>query len=178
LFIGLADEMADVLVRDSIDCVVGDGAEGYNPTHDICRLLVNTAVTIAQQIRGTEIANFAFPLVARPDLAGEHLDGWTLCIELDDAALERKMRAARAYAELTDEVAAALTAWGVDAFRKEYLRSVDARHKHEPGGIPPFYEQYGEQKVASGTYDSVIRYSSHVRPLADALRHHAEQRVR
>jgi hypothetical protein len=175
LFIGLVDEMADVLVRDRIDCVVGDGAEGYNPTHDICRLLVNTAVTIAQQIRGTEIANLAFPLVARPDLAEP--DPGLLCIELDDEALERKLRAARAYTELADEVTAALTAWGAEAFRKEYLRFVDARDPLEPVETP-YYERHGEQRVASGVYECVIRYHTHVKPLANALDGHARHRVR
>jgi hypothetical protein len=177
LFIGLVDEMADVLVRDRIDCVVGDGAEGYNPTHDICRLLVNTAVTIAQQIRGTEIANLAFPLVARPDLAEPDPVGRMLCIELDDEALERKLRAARAYTELADEVTAALTAWGAEAFRKEYLRFVDARDPLEPVETP-YYERHGEQRVASGVYERVIRYHTHVKPLANALDGHARHRVR
>jgi len=178
LFIGLVDEMADVLVRDRIDCVVADGAEGYNPTHDICRLLVNTAVTIAQQIRGTEIANLAFPLVARPDLAEPDPAGRMLCIELDDEALERKLRAARAYSELADEVTAALTAWGAEAFRKEYLRFVDARDPLEPVETPPYYERHGEQRVASGVYERVIRYHTHVKPLANALDGHARHRVR
>jgi len=178
LFIGLVEEMADVLVRDRVDCVVGDGAEGYNPTHDICRLLVNTAVTIAQQIRGSELANFAFPLVARPDPPEADPDGRTLCIELDDDALERKLRAARAYAELADEVTAALAAWGAEAFRKEYLRFVDARDTLEPGDTLPYYERYGEQRVASGVYDRVIRYHTHVKPIADALGDHTRHRIR
>ena len=122
------------------------------------------------------LANLAFPLVARPDLADVRLDERTLCIELDDEALERKLRTAQAYAELADEVTAALTAWGADAFRREYLQLVDAADQLETGDAPPFYEQFGEERVASGVYDRVIRYRTHVKPLADALRQHAADR--
>lgn len=172
LFIGLAEEMADLFVRDRIECVVGDATEGFNPTHDICRMLINTAVSIAEDVRGTVIGNFSFPLVASPDLAKSPLDGRTVCFELDDAALGRKLRAADAYVELAREVAAALKAWGTDAFRKECLRRVDTRETHEPLELPPFYERYGEERVASGAYQQVVRYNSHMRPLADALSHH------
>src|SRR6185295_3700770 len=40
-FIGLSEEIAEDLHRQRIDYVVGDSAEGYSPTHDACRLLVD-----------------------------------------------------------------------------------------------------------------------------------------
>jgi hypothetical protein len=168
LFCGLADEIADVLVRDRIECVVGDRAEGYNPTHDMCRFLINAAVTIARQRCRTDIANFAFPLVARPDDGSLHARR-TACIELDAGALQRKLQAAHAYAELADEVAEALKVYGADAFRKEWLLVVEARDTSEPAEVQPFYEQHGERRVAAGVYQNVIRYHTHVRPLANAL---------
>ena len=36
---------------------------------------------------------------------------------------------------------------------------------------PPYYERYGEQQVAAGHYDRVIRYRAHIQPLVDALWH-------
>src|SRR5262245_32314848 len=47
LFVGLADELAESFVKESIDHVVGDASEGYSPAHDICRLLINAGVEIA-----------------------------------------------------------------------------------------------------------------------------------
>jgi hypothetical protein len=37
----------------------------------------------------------------------------------------------------------------------------------------PYYETWGEQRVAQGKYESVIRYEEHVRPIMDAMREHA-----
>ena len=34
----------------------------------------------------------------------------------------------------------------------------------------PFYETYGEQKVAGGRYQSVIRFHKHVLPIVNHLR--------
>src|SRR4051812_25730448 len=39
LFINLAEELAEALVREEIEYVVGDAAEGYSSAHDICRFL-------------------------------------------------------------------------------------------------------------------------------------------
>jgi hypothetical protein len=39
----------------------------------------------------------------------------------------------------------------------------------------PFYEPRGEREVAAGHFDRVIRYREHLRPLACALREHAER---
>jgi hypothetical protein len=36
---------------------------------------------------------------------------------------------------------------------------------------PPYYERYGEQQVAAGHYDRVIRYRAHIQPLMQALWH-------
>src|SRR5438045_2417004 len=44
LFIDLAEELAAALLSDQIDYVVGDAQEGYNPAHDLCRLIINAAI--------------------------------------------------------------------------------------------------------------------------------------
>jgi hypothetical protein len=89
---------------------------------------------------------------------------------LDDEAFQRKIRAAYGYHELAGEVYEALEGAAVDGFRVERLRAADAdvdvRNWSEN---PPFYEQYGEKQVAAGHYDRVLRYSEHIKPLADAL---------
>jgi hypothetical protein len=38
-----------------------------------------------------------------------------------------------------------------------------------PASWVPHYEQIGEQRVATGRYSSVLRFSAHVRPVMAAL---------
>lgn len=156
VFTALARELAAALA--DVDYVVGDAAEGYNPAHDLCRLVVDAAVALAQR----PILSFDFPLVGPPDrqLAGR------VRLVLDDAAFARKLDAACAYDGLGGEVAQALSESGHDAFR------VEALDPSVPGGEwaePPYYERYGEQQVARGAYARVLRYQDHVRPIAEAL---------
>src|SRR2546429_9031484 len=47
VFIRLAKELAEAFIAQCIDYVAGDAAEGFSPTHDVCRLIINAAVKIA-----------------------------------------------------------------------------------------------------------------------------------
>jgi hypothetical protein len=143
--------------------VAGDAAEGFNPTHDVARLLAN-AVAARLRRAGRSIASLAFPLDAAP---GEGTGEPVVRLSLDGPAFERKMAAARAYPGLCGEVERAVSRYGEDAFRVETLRRAD------PGfdlaaihGPAPLYERFGEQRKAEGVYPDVIRYLAHVRPLA------------
>ena len=64
--IDIARTLASLLTREGSAWVAGDAAEGYNPTHDVCRLVINAAVAIAAR-RGVSIPNLEFPLDAPPD---------------------------------------------------------------------------------------------------------------
>lgn len=170
LFIGLARELSDALVAERIDFVAGDASEGYNPMHDVCRLVINAAVAVAEREREQRIANFEFSLFRPPGACHEppHADRvWRL---LDEAALARKMTAAKGYAQLTGEVSAALERTSMDAFRVECLCPVDGSADDYRCKEPPFYEQYGEKQVSAGYYDRVLRYNDHIAPLAAALK--------
>jgi hypothetical protein len=169
-FLDLATEIARVIVRDDIATVVGDEREGYNPAHDVCRLVIDAAVGIARDGNAGPLDNYAFPLMGAPDLTGGPHNACLSRFELDDRALERKLAAARDYVGMADEVEHALAAWGAGAFRTETFRRVDPDEGHQPSFEPPYYERYGEKRVSHGAYDEVIRYQDHVKPLADALR--------
>ena len=159
--------LASLLVREGAVAVAGDAAEGFNPTHDVCRLIVNAAVSIAAA-SGRDIANLDFPLDAAPDEGADETCDWTLV--LDDACLERKAAAARRYTELDADVGSALQRYGLEAFRTEVLRPVryglDLRGRI---GEPPFYETHGARRVGEGAYDEVLRFAAHVRPFVRAL---------
>ncbi|HEX8130260.1 MAG TPA: hypothetical protein VF527_14245 [Pyrinomonadaceae bacterium] len=200
LFTRLADELADALIRENITCVAGDAVEGYNPAHDVCRLIVNAAVALASRTLNERIANFEFTLVGRPDECREDERASALWLHLDDAAFTRKLTAAQNYPELAAEVEAALSGAASvglrahpdlaassgfnkgavadssasgETFRVECLRP--AREFGQGFEVTPFYEQYGERQVAAGYYTRVLRYREHMLPLAEALRSHIER---
>ncbi|HJQ84905.1 MAG TPA: hypothetical protein VKA21_12560 [Candidatus Binatia bacterium] len=174
LFLALAEELAAAFARDGVDAVAGDAVEGYNPAHDVCRLLIEAAIDIARTATGREIASFDFALAGAPDACADELRSRALRLDLDADAFARKHAAARRYAELADEVDVALDTNGAAAFRVELLRPVD-RHaaRHALAGASPAYERHGERRVAAGHYRRVLRYRDHVAPLAAALREHA-----
>jgi hypothetical protein len=170
LFVSMATELADAIVAAGADVVACDAIEGYNPSHDVCRLVAGAAIACASRQRGRPIAAYDFPLVGRPDACPDHLRPAVLRHELDAAALARKLDAADRYPELRDEVKTALDTCGVDAFRIECLRP------HEENGLDafeveaPFYERHGRRRVAEGVYRDVLTLRDHVRPIAEALR--------
>jgi hypothetical protein len=168
LFVGLVEELAAAIVHHHVTVVVGDDAEGYNPTHDVCRMIIDAAVALARVPLREPIANLAFMLMDRPGLVGRGHAARSQVV-LDDAALERKIAAALRYPEMAGEVAQARKTWGDEAFRVEAFRRVSDGELWAPEDAPPFYEQYGRQQVRAGKYAEVIRYDQHIRPLADAL---------
>jgi hypothetical protein len=171
-FIGLAEELAAALVREGTTLVVGDAIEGFNPSHDVCRYVINAAVRLASTPQ-RRIATCAFALDGAPDVTPDPAAGEARRFRLDDATLDRKLHAAHTYAELRAEVDHALERFGKEPFRSECLWPVDLA---DPYGwdttAVPFYEVHGARRVAKGTYDRVLTFRDHVQPLADALWSH------
>jgi hypothetical protein len=98
----------------------------------------------------------------------------TVPAHFDDAGLERKLRAAHAYAELRFEVERTLERFGSEPLRTERLWPIDLAERY--GWDPdrtPFYESYGAERVANGAYREVVTFRDHVKPLADALWSHS-----
>lgn len=166
LFVSLAGEIADVLQREGIRTVVGDAVEGFNPGHDLCRLVLNAALLQLEHQDGRRIANMEFLLEGTPngDAAG------ALRLALDDAAWQRKLDAGRAYPEMAAEIDRSLAIHGGASFRTECFRPV--RYGLDIAAMiehPCFYERHGEKRVAEGFYSKVIRFREHIAPIAEAL---------
>jgi hypothetical protein len=174
LFCGLARELCEAFVAEQIDYVAGDASEGYNPTHDVCRLVINAAVTLARRLRGHRLGNLEFSLVSQSSVCHDlpHADG--ICRRLDDCAFARKMAAANGYAELAGEVEAARERTSTAALKVECLRPVGQGSSGRACDHPPFYETYGAKQVAAGHYHKVIRYHADMVPLAQALSRYAD----
>ncbi|HEY0431282.1 MAG TPA: hypothetical protein VGC61_05670, partial [Pyrinomonadaceae bacterium] len=108
-FVGLAEELAEDLHRHRIDYVVGDAAEGYSPTHDACRLLVDVAVELVARRHNHRIANFDFAVVGLSDESEPSPNGDAIWLQLSDEEFSRKVAAARDYSgQMAVEVDAAL----------------------------------------------------------------------
>ena len=159
LFGDLSRELAEALARDRVAVVAGDAAEGFNPGHDVARLILNAAVR-RRESEGARIVNLEFPLHGSAP-GGMRLTG---------PEIERKLAAACSYPEMADEMQATLDREGIEAFRSELLRPVDYGLSLE-GRFeePPAYEVYGEARVRAATYAEVIRFREHLAPLALAL---------
>jgi hypothetical protein len=168
----LLDCLSGSFVRHRVDFVAGDASEGFNPTHDICRALVNAAVELAQRATDCYIPNYEFCLSEGEQDNQDLHDRQCLHLRLGDDALRRKLEAAAGYVELKEEVQKAIAARGEQYFQIECLRKVSnvLPEGDHPG--KPYYETFGEKRVAEGEYASVIRYKEHMLPILDALRSH------
>lgn len=169
--LGLAGAIARALRAAGVRTVAGDAIEGFNPGHDLCRLLIDAAARKLATTDGTVLRNLEFALAGSPQESPGAAHPEALRLRLDDAALERKLAAARAYPEMADEVASALVRFGVEAFRNEVMWPSDpnpdlaARYS-----TPPFFESHGARRVGEGHYQEVVRLRDHLLPVAAALR--------
>jgi len=109
LFARLVDELAQVFADERIEYVVGDSAEGYSVTHDICRVMIGAAIEIAESRYDHRVLNYDFSVVGPPDECPDEASNGCLWVQLDDAAFDRKVKAALGYTpKLAKDVEAAL----------------------------------------------------------------------
>jgi hypothetical protein len=199
LFIALAEEFAAALASGPVQMVAGDAIEGFNPGHDVCRLIINTAVKLARDRHGISICNREFLLVGRHDTYPRELRNQATWLELEPEAFQRKLRMANKFKELRTEIDAAFrgellalqsypelaadltleyNSLGIEAYRVECLQPAEERPlSGRFESRAPFYERYGELRVADGTYRDLIRFREHMLPLAEALEHHADMKT-
>ena len=169
-FVTLTWELAEEFMAHQVDYVVGDAAEGYNPTHDLCRWIIQGALQLSELRQGTVIQNFEILLGGRfVSNAGVPPEG-SIRFSLEDRLLDQKLKAVRSYPELAMEVDEILENEGLDAIRQECLWPVTDSWSQDEFAEPPYYERYGERQVAAGHYHTVLRYREHMHPLKIALR--------
>jgi hypothetical protein len=96
--------IAEQLAKDQPAILVTDAAEGYNPVHDLCRLIGGAAIVMA----GVRTKLYEYAVVNHPDSVGAA----EIVVELDDAEYAAKLASARAQAGSLTDVAAC---WGSTA---------------------------------------------------------------
>ena len=97
IFARLVEELARMFANERIEYVVGDAAEGYSVTHDVCRIMIGAAVDLAELRYGRCVENFDFLVVGPPDECPDELREQAITLELDDEAFDRKVKAALGY---------------------------------------------------------------------------------
>ena len=158
-----AAQITDMCRAEGVTQVVADSLEFFNPMHDLCSCL---AQAVAMRLQGAGAIELLTYPIERPDMLSEDPD---YVYVLDEAALRRKLDAAAEYHELTAEVERRRLE-ATENHAVERLFSVDIS-RHWPALPPeePFYEKFGRQMIARGTYADLITYADHVRPLAVML---------
>ncbi len=140
--------------------IVSDGAEGYNPLHDLAAALAQT-VCQALATRGVVIERRSFP-VAGPIRTDRPLSE----LRLDAPSVARKLAAAGAYAGLEGEIEQRLAEPGFELAAERFYRP----EPEPPPNWRPGYETVGKARVALGRYPAAIEYTRHLRPLIEVLR--------
>jgi len=166
-FSRMVDRMERALGGARVALVASDALEHFNPTHDVCCLLASLLASRLASARGGPVPHVCFPLDAHPSAADRQP---RIDLALDEAAMERKMAAARGYPELRGELEAALRAYGRAPFARECLWDApDPFDALERFDAVPYYERVGRERRSGGMYDEVITLDAHIRPLARAL---------
>lgn len=165
-FTAITLDIARAIAESGTEVVVADVWEGYNPVHDVCRAVADLAVAQAGALGARAIRSYTYA-VTTPAVASGAPD--EVVIELDDAALERMLDAAAAYAELRQESDRLISSFGRESLRKEVLTPWLPRLVPPAMEVKPHYERYGEERVAAGRYDVILRYQEHVVPFLHAL---------
>src|ERR1044071_8638284 len=120
---------------------------------------------MAERTTGRRILNYEFCLTEWEQSRQDVHDRQCLHLRLGDDLLRRKLEAAAAYVELKEEVEKAIAARGEQYFQIECLRRVSSLGTESEPMSKPFYETFGERRVAEGGYTSVIRYQQHMTPV-------------
>ena len=155
-------ELADEIARAGFRSVVSDAVERYNPTHDLCWFMANLAALRASRSTGRPIDRFSYAVVGHA--------GAGITITLDDEVFQRKMETARGYEDLADDVAELTARLGADGLRREVFTPTPAGAPvPEPLARKPYFESRGEEQVATGKYETVLRYDEHFVPFVRKL---------
>jgi len=166
LLFSIVAELAAAIEAERPAMIVSDAAEGYNPVHDLCRLIAGAAVAAA----GAGTRHYEYAVVESPDLSDADI-----VFELDDDAYAAKIESARRHAAMLPDVDDMLSQHGAEAYRVERFRRV--ADWTEISDAPALYERFGEERVAAHRYTRVIRRAEHIVPLRDALCAEVEKRA-
>ncbi len=153
--------IGDACRRAGVTAIACDPIELFNPVHDLANA-IGHAVARTLLRNGAEAPVWTYPI--------EHfaVHDENRRLELDEAAVARKLKAVDAYVPLAPE-------------RARYDEQVRLRYELIMRDTPmfawpdalseePYYERFGRKRLSESRYHELITYAGHVRPLvAQAL---------
>ena len=171
---GLMEEIMADMKMHQIDTLAGDAAEGFNPTHDLCRYMINALAGMYRKDTGKFIPNYEFLLEGSPAECPTKMTGEVVRIQLTDEEFGRKRAAAYHYPELQAEIEKVYAAYGATPFMTEYLWPSGPPDEYKTWTTEePYYETWGKRKLESGTYKELIAFHTHLLPLAEFLNNYS-----
>jgi hypothetical protein len=160
----IRDKILNEVLTQGYDLLIGDALEGFNPTHDLCRYIINSVVKNA-------IKNISYKLDSVSSNKSNLIsDESVFNFFLSEKEFNEKYTAALNYPELQFELDKAIQLYGKDAFMNEEYEVVEDIEMISNWSTPyPFYENYGKEKVRDGIYQHSIEFEKHMKPIAMAL---------
>lgn len=161
-FINIAERIYSELILTNVDIIIGDRMEGFNPIHDICRMLINS---VAARLDKKNLKNYSFSL--------ENLSSESEAFEsiiLSDEEFEEKLNAANNYHELDSESVRLRSKFQDEVFKTEKLLLEKPENLDESSYVNPYYESFGKRQIEKGVYKDLITYKDHLFPIYTALK--------
>ena len=164
------NDVAQELAMHSIEWVICDAIEGFNPVHDLCSVMAVQASSIAERATGKAIKCVDFPLEGPPESATQTGERSELKLNLSDEEWRAKREAIAQNSALQFEIDRGFRLYGERAFRTEVLTPVNIKKSLSwLAQNKPFYEVHGEKRVQEGVYKNVLRYREHFLPLVEQV---------
>jgi len=171
----LMEEIMDDMKIHQADTVAGDAVEGFNPTHDLCRYMINAMTEMYGEDTGRSISNYEFLLDGPPAQCPVEFTHEAVWIRLTEEDFLRKLSAARDYPELHEEIEKIYAVHGAKPFLTECLWPSPNRGKYKTWTTEePYYEAWGREKLKSGVYKTLISYHDHLLPIAEFLTNYSK----
>lgn len=165
-FLNLKSTLKSFIIKHNYQIIVGDALEGFNPSHDLCRYLINSIVMDLSN----SIKNYEF---YQDDITKNNPTtkaSGDLLIKLNENEFQEKSNVSKKYLEVRLEVDKFENQYDKELFTQEYFREVK-----NPETIvswetkEPSYEKFGRKRVEEGIYNSLITFENHMKVLAEAL---------
>ena len=167
-FKGIKKSLKQLIVDQGYDLLAGDAQEGFNPSHDICRYLINGIVEEINPSR--KILNLDFLLDQLVLIENQPVQDGEIRLELNERERIEKIAACRVYTPIKSEVDRFIAKYGEGFFGTELLRPVlNTSILKSWEESAPHYETHGKNRVSEGIYKSTILYDQHVKQIAEML---------
>ncbi len=171
------DQVAAWLNKVRPDVIFSDAYEWYNSVHDLCPLLVDSALQATASLASHRPARYDLPLAFQtiPYRRAEEFDNGGTPFEYCSLTPEqtRQKRAIVRTQSLHDANIREVTAgWPSQRYEQEVYRRVPAERDYRIAPCRDLwvtYDEHGTNQVRSGRYAQAISFQEHYAPIANAL---------